>query len=103
MFNKKHAASAIKAALFALVIIAAAAYFGSLRDNIGKKQLDLAERSIARYTVQCYALEGFFPAELSYLEENYSLPLNRNKYIYHYKKIGDNILPQIYVFPIESE
>ncbi len=72
--------------------------------NISKtteaEQLKSAEQALRRTAVQCYALEGQYPQSLDYMEQNYGLALDREKYVYHYQSIGANLLPQISVFPI---
>ena len=53
---------------------------------------------MARATVQCYAIEGRYPPDLAYLEENYGLILDREHYVYHYRLEGSNLMPEIQVF-----
>ncbi|MEI3405315.1 MAG: hypothetical protein V8Q79_01760 [Christensenellales bacterium] len=62
----------------------------------------LVENTIRNYAVQCYALEGFYPGTLQYLEDNYTLELNRKQYVYHYRFIGSNMMPEISVFEKEK-
>lgn len=59
-----------------------------------KKQL---EASIRQDAVQCYALEGFYPDSLAYLEEHYAVHYNKKKYIVSYEIIGSNMMPDIQV------
>lgn len=47
--------------------------------------------------VQCYALEGAYPSELSYLEENYGLQLNHQRFIITYEAFAENLLPEVAV------
>lgn len=62
------------------------------------ERLKAAEQSVARATVQCYAIEGRYPPDLDYLEENYGLILDREHYVYHYRLEGSNLMPEIQVF-----
>lgn len=64
----------------------------------GAEQLRVMEQAIRRSAVQCYAIEGRYPENLTYLEENYGLLLNKDRFIYHYQRIGSNIVPEIWVF-----
>ena len=57
--------------------------------------------TVLSYVAQCYALEGKYPPDLKYLEQNYGLQLNEDKYRYHYEKFASNILPDVQVFAKE--
>lgn len=60
----------------------------------------VAGQAIERAVMQCYALEGAYPPSLQYLEENYGLIINENKYVYLYEPVAGNIHPIIGVqFP----
>jgi len=61
------------------------------------EQLQIAADAIERAARQCYALEGAYPPTLDYLEENYGLTLDWNRYHYFYDVIGSNIHPIIEV------
>ena len=71
-------------------------------DWISKKadenQIGFLQNAIRRSAVQCFAIEGRFPKSISYLEENYRLLIDRNRYNVHYEFMGDNLIPQIWVF-----
>lgn len=56
--------------------------------------------AVRRSAVQCYALEGRFPDNLSYLEENYGLAIDHRRYSVYYESMGANLLPQIRVIPV---
>ena len=45
----------------------------------------------------CSAAEGAYPEELSYLEENYGITVNEEKYTVHYSFAGSNISPEVTV------
>lgn len=57
----------------------------------------VAEDSIHRAVLSCYALEGRYPATFEYLRDNYGLNIDENKYIIHYDVFGSNIMPNITV------
>lgn len=56
------------------------------------------EENIVQATITCYSIEGFYPKQLSYLETNYHLRLDTNRYQVHYEWIANNIRPDIFVF-----
>lgn len=60
--------------------------------------------SILHSAVQCYALEGFYPEDLSYLEEHYHVSYDHEKYMISYEAVGSNLMPDVRVIPLsESE
>ena len=46
---------------------------------------------------QCCAIEGSYPPSLEYLEQNYGLVVNREKYIITYSIFAENIVPNVIV------
>ena len=86
------------AAVVALVILVYIG-LGNLSSTQEEKQLEIARDAIVKAAVQCYALESQFPGSLQYLVDNYGLTLDESKYIYHYRTIGSNMVPEIKVFP----
>lgn len=73
---------------------------GSLDSSNDEEQMKVAKEAIVRATVQCYSLEGRYPPGLDYLEENYGLALDREKYVYYYQVIAENIMPNVRLFPL---
>ena len=67
------------------------------------EQLIATEQAVRRAAVQCYALEGSYPSDLTYLEQHYGLMLNHDRYVVHYQSLGSNLMPQIAVFSLEEE
>lgn len=60
------------------------------------------ESIIRKYAIFCYAQEGAYPEDLSYLEDNYGLIIDEDKYIYYYQIFASNIMPDIEVIAIRS-
>ena len=65
-----------------------------------QEMLRLLEQDIRHMAVQSYALKGRYPPNLRYLEENYGLRVDRDRFIVHYQFIADNLPPKIMVFAI---
>ena len=63
--------------------------------------LRIAEASIRRAVISCYASEGKYPPDFEYLKENYGVRIDESKYIVHYSIFADNIMPDIAVLNIE--
>lgn len=57
----------------------------------------LLTKAVMETAVHCYAIEGQYPRELDYLEENYGLTYNHDKYMVHYELMGANLMPGIFV------
>ena len=47
--------------------------------------------------VACYAVEGFYPPNLAYLEKHYGVQIDERHYIVHYTSIAKNLMPDITV------
>lgn len=62
--------------------------------------VDTEKSTIERYAIQCYASEGSYPPSLEYLEANYGLQLNRDRYLYYYEIFAANVIPDIRVIPL---
>lgn len=65
----------------------------------GKRQLETALR---RAAVACYAAEGAYPQDLSYLTEHYGVQVNEKRYTVYYDIFGSNIMPDITVLENET-
>lgn len=49
--------------------------------------------------MQCAAVEGAYPARLSYLEEHYGLIVNHQDYAVTYEALASNVPPSVVVVP----
>lgn len=62
-------------------------------------ELKQTELVIKNAAVQCYALEGAYPQSFDYLQENYNINVDTEKYMVDYKCFASNIAPSITVLP----
>lgn len=58
---------------------------------------------MTRASVQCYAIEGRYPPSVEYLEENYGVRIDRDRYNVFYNGFASNVMPEIVINPIEEE
>ncbi len=65
-----------------------------------KQQL---ENALTRACVACYATEGRYPPDLSYLEEHYGIRINPKLYTVKYEMIASNLMPDITVLEKQNE
>lgn len=88
------------AVLVAFIIYAVWYMADTLARSQNEEALAATKKAIVKSAVQCYALEGQYPTGIKYLEDNYGLTLDREKYIYHYESIGANMVPDVKVYPL---
>lgn len=65
---------------------------GQVREE--KQHLETVLRQAA---VACYAAEGIYPPQLSYLEEHYGIQINDARYAVEYDVTAENLMPDITV------
>ena len=64
---------------------------------------DKEDKGEFRACIQCYAIEGRYPPSVEYLEENYGIQIDHDKYNVFYDGFASNIMPEITVIPVEQE
>ena len=98
---------------FAAGCVAAVAAFGMVMglflsgvfqfsDRARSEGADTLREAIARASVQCYAIEGRYPPSVEYLEEQYGIQIDRQRYHVFYNGFASNIMPEITVIPAEG-
>lgn len=90
------------AILLSCVLLPALLFYGSklFGSNLSQQELVTLADSVRRAAVQCYALEGFYPQSVEYLQEKYGVTANNNRYFIDYQYIASNLLPDITVLPV---
>ena len=53
--------------------------------------------AVYRSALQCYVVEGVYPRDLEYLEENYGLQINTEEYIVRYEAFASNLPPSVMI------
>lgn len=61
-------------------------------------QIEQVESAIQRSLNLCYAQEGFYPAKINYLIDNYGLMIDERLYYISFKSFASNIRPDVTVF-----
>lgn len=84
-----------------LFLVLAALVTGGAGGKVQQKQTEYLEEAVQRAAVQCYALEGSFPENLGYLEDNYGLIVDRNNFAVYYEYMGGNLLPNVRVISLD--
>lgn len=57
----------------------------------------LLEESIMSAVVRHYAIEGNYPPSVTFIEENYGVYIDRERYAVHYDIFASNIVPAVTV------
>ena len=85
--------------LFAALAALAALLWGLRAISRGSSAAGLAaaQSALHRSVMQCYAIEGSYPASISHLEDVYGLAINRNDYTVNYEWFADNVPPTVTV------
>lgn len=77
-------------------------FYGLSSAQAGSDQegLRIAEESISRAVMSCYAIEGSYPQSFDYLKENYNLYIDEDKYSVQYMVFASNIMPTVTVIEV---
>nr|WP_312576769.1 hypothetical protein [Sedimentibacter sp.] len=84
--------------IFLLLIIFLYFAVNNAERGANEEKYDILKDALGRSIVQCYAIEGFYPPNVEYLEKNYGLIVNHDKYIISYNVFASNIMPEFDVF-----
>ena len=90
----------IPAGFFVLVLVLFLMGVDSLSGTTARQEAEGLKTSILQSAVHCYALEGFYPDSLGYLEDHYGLQYDRDRYVVSYEIIGSNLMPGVSVIPL---
>lgn len=69
---------------------------GSGRD-ISEEGAAAIQAAVRRSALQCYVVEGIYPPDLAYLEDNYGLQVNTEDYYVTYEAFSSNLPPTVRV------
>ncbi len=86
-------------AVAVLLILAGLCFgvFGRSGRDISEEGARAIEDAIVRTARQCYVVEGVYPPNLDYLQENYGLNVNTNDYYVNYDAFSSNLPPDVMV------
>ena len=66
--------------------------------SLEEQRLSSVQTSVKQAVIHCYALEGSYPPNLEYLQQNYGLILDKSRYVYDYRVFASNIAPEVFIF-----
>lgn len=80
------------AAVFILLISA-----GNVNERQQAESLKQMEDTIHKAVLNCYAIEGSYPATIEYVEEYYGLQIDHENYDVFYEVFAQNLMPEVTV------
>lgn len=72
--------------------------FSNMETNQDQEDIQRVQESIKKGVLECYAVEGKYPESLSYLEKNYGVYVNEERYLIHYNYQGANLYPDYTIY-----
>lgn len=82
---------------FLLMIVGIIFIVEYVDNKTSAESVQVIEANIRKAAISCYAIEGAYPQTVEYLEENYGLQINHDKYVVEYDIIGANVMPWVAV------
>ena len=83
--------------LLLLLLGALALIFSDGGKGLDEGSAAAIREAVQRSALQCYAVEGAYPSELEYREENYGLQGNREDFYVTYEAFASNLPPTVRV------
>lgn len=97
--NKKRIIESVNFSVLFFVIVMAIFMLGisMLSNSSVRDEKEILTKAINKDVIHCYAVEGFYPPSLAYIEDHYGLTYDHSKYLVDYESIGNNILPNVMI------
>ena len=92
--NKKDVAAIL---IFVALIVAFVLLVNNITGKGDGRELDIVRDAVKNAALTCYAVEGMYPDDLTYLREHYNLSYNEERYIVYYRPLASNLMPSIKV------
>lgn len=67
----------------------------SIQETTVAKQQESLETALMRDITHCYAVEGYYPPSLDYIEEHYGLTYDKELFFVDYQPVGSNMRPSV--------
>ncbi len=77
--------------------------FSSTAQANSSEKLQVTRSAIQKSIVNCYAVEGFYPPNIKYVEDHYGILIDHSKYIVNYELIGSNVMPSVEILEKGSD
>ena len=83
--------------IFVVLIIAFIFLVNTITTRGDGRELEIVRDAVKNAALTCYAVEGMYPDDLTYLREHYNLSYNEERYIVYYNPLASNLMPSIKV------
>ena len=100
MYSDKKKKHTVIIAIVILVVVVAGiiwTFAGHSGKDMGDESAAAIREAVRRSALQCYVVEGIYPPDLTYLEDNYGLQVNTSDYYITYSAYASNLPPDIIV------
>ena len=91
--------AAIAAVCTLLLLLGVWAVWNGAQAAMREQAAQSLRTAVLDAAMQCAAVEGAYPARLSYLEEHYGLIVNHQDYAVTYEAFASNVPPSVVVVP----
>lgn len=78
-----------------LILLLFAFGLSSIEETTTLKQQESLENALNRNITHCYAVEGYYPPSLAYIEEHYGLVYDKDLFFVDYQPVGSNMRPNV--------
>jgi hypothetical protein len=102
---RKRIMESMNFSVFFFVIVITAFLFGIsfIASTSSKDQKDVLTDALNKDVIHCYAVEGYYPPSLAYIEDHYGLTYDKSRYLIDYVPVGDNIMPSVTIVEINKK
>lgn len=93
----KYIARIIPIVFFVAMLVFFIVGISTVSETTYAKQKESLETALEHCIAQCYAIEGHYPEDISYLKDHYGLTYEQDNFIVNYTYYGGNLYPEITV------
>lgn len=90
--------------LIVLAIVIGIFYYAvnTISESSTAKQKEALRNAVDNDVTYCYSIEGSYPEDVQYLEDNYGLTYDHERFFVGYRLQGSNIRPDITIIDLEG-
>ena len=88
---------------FLIIIVAFVVGISAISAGNSKDEKDVLVKALNKDIVHCYAVEGYYPPSLDYIENHYGLTYDHDKYLVDYEMIASNIMPTVTIVELSKK
>ena len=92
--NKKEVGAIL---IFVALIVAFVLLVNGITNKGDGREKEIVIEAVKNAALTCYAVEGMYPDDLTYLRDHYNLSYNEEKYHVFYEPLASNLMPSIKV------